>query len=93
MKNHNNYLDSNTSSIVPSSYYSTSNYPFLPIQIYIVNLVNPFVVVEDNFIEFTNESLGKALVKESHPKAGFLKGTFITKDNFDEPIEEFSDYM
>lgn len=27
------------------------------------------------------------------PKAGFLKGTFIMADGFDEPLEDFKEYM
>lgn len=26
-------------------------------------------------------------------KAGFLKGTFVMSDDFDEPLEDFKDYM
>ncbi|MDB5282090.1 MAG: hypothetical protein JWO06_1165 [Bacteroidota bacterium] len=31
--------------------------------------------------------------KKIHPKAGCMKGTFIMKDNFDEPLEDFKEYM
>jgi hypothetical protein len=33
--------------------------------------------------------------KESkkHPQPGCMKGTFIMPDNFDVPLEDFSDYM
>lgn len=27
------------------------------------------------------------------PKAGFLKGTFVMADGFDEPLEDFKEYM
>ncbi len=30
---------------------------------------------------------------KSTPKAGFLKGTFILSPDFDEPLEDFKEYM
>lgn len=27
------------------------------------------------------------------PKAGFLKGTFVMGEDFDEPLEDFKEYM
>ena len=38
-------------------------------------------------IENDNEPQGKA------PKAGFLKGTFVMADDFDEPLDDFKEYM
>jgi|GEM_PF-451139 predicted HTH domain antitoxin len=28
----------------------------------------------------------------AHPKAGCMKGTFIMRDNFDEPLDDFKEY-
>jgi Protein of unknown function (DUF2281) len=30
---------------------------------------------------------------KSTPKAGFLKGTFVLSPDFDEPLEDFKEYM
>lgn len=37
----------------------------------------------------------KALQKKNkqHPKAGCMKGTFEIKEGFDEPLEDFREYM
>ena len=32
-------------------------------------------------------------IKPKKRKAGFLKGTFEMSDDFDDPIEDFKDYM
>jgi hypothetical protein len=31
--------------------------------------------------------------KRKAPKAGFLKGTFVMSPDFDEPLEDFKEYM
>lgn len=31
--------------------------------------------------------------RQRHPKAGFLKGTFILSDDFDAPLDDFNAYM
>ena len=31
--------------------------------------------------------------KRKAPKAGFLKGTFVVSPDFDEPLEDFKEYM
>lgn len=30
---------------------------------------------------------------QKHPKAGCMKGIFTIKDDFDEPLEDFKEYM
>ncbi len=35
----------------------------------------------------------KPLTKKAAPKAGFLKGTFVMSPDFDEPLEDFKEYM
>jgi hypothetical protein len=31
--------------------------------------------------------------KKTHPKAGCMKGTFKMSDDFNEPIDDFKEYM
>ena len=31
--------------------------------------------------------------KKSHPKAGCMKGTFVMHDDFNEPLDDFKEYM
>ena len=45
-----------------------------------------------DFIEFLIQKKGKSPVKK-HPKAGFLKNTFVIKDGFDDIPECFKDYI
>lgn len=41
-----------------------------------------------------NTDNGKKVNPEKKtPKAGFLKGTFIVGEGFDEPLEDFKEYM
>ena len=35
----------------------------------------------------------KPSAKKAAPKAGFLKGAFIMSPDFDEPLEDFKEYM
>ena len=35
----------------------------------------------------------KDKTEKKTPKAGFLKGTFIMSEDFDEPLEDFKEYM
>ncbi|MGB0929577.1 MAG: DUF2281 domain-containing protein [Chitinophagales bacterium] len=44
----------------------------------------------DSLLEKSGEK--KEIVKKPR-KAGFLKGTFIMSDDFDEPLEDFKEYM
>ncbi|OFX35116.1 MAG: hypothetical protein A2X08_04915 [Bacteroidetes bacterium GWA2_32_17] len=45
-----------------------------------------------DFIEFLQQKL-KPSKKKKERKFGCAKGFFIMKDNFDEPIDDFKDYM
>ncbi len=31
--------------------------------------------------------------KKNHPKAGCMKGTFVIHDDFNEPLDDFKEYM
>jgi len=57
-------------------------------------------VEANDFLDFLLEKNKKLILddtkgtkKKKHPKAGFLKGTFIIKEGFDDPLEDFKDYM
>lgn len=43
-----------------------------------------------NYIEFLEQ---KHQSTKMHPKAGCMKGTFVLHEDFDEPLEDFSEYM
>lgn len=45
------------------------------------------------FLEQQNKS--KPTLTDSLPplKAGFLKGTFVMREDFDEPLDDFKEYM
>jgi len=45
-----------------------------------------------DFIDFLVEKKKRTLQKK-HPKAGFLKNTFIVKDGFDEIPDCFEEYI
>ena len=48
------------------------------------------------FVEFLEQkSQAELTVNKDYPplKAGFLKGTFVMKDDFDEPLDDFKEYM
>ncbi|MBW8049247.1 MAG: DUF2281 domain-containing protein [Cytophagales bacterium] len=45
-----------------------------------------------DFVDFLLQKDKKKKKKHSL-KAGCLKGTFIMSDDFDEPLEDFKDYM
>ncbi len=47
----------------------------------------------DDFIEFVIQKNKGEKESKNHPKAGFLKGTFKVSDDFDEPLDDFKDYM
>jgi hypothetical protein len=48
-----------------------------------------------DFIEFLEQKYqGPCLSAEKPPlKAGFMKGTFVMKEGFDDPLEDFKEYM
>jgi len=35
----------------------------------------------------------KKKIHKKHPKAGCMKGTFKMKNDFDEPLDDFKEYM
>ncbi len=43
-----------------------------------------------DFIEFLEK---KYETKKVHPKAGCMQGTFVLSKDFDEPLEDFKEYM
>ena len=48
------------------------------------------------FVEFLEQKGQAASTVDENPpllKAGFLKGTFVMSDDFDEPLDDFKDYM
>lgn len=45
-----------------------------------------------DFIDFLAMKVSREL-KERKPKFGSAKGMFIMKPNFDEPLEDFNEYM
>lgn len=50
----------------------------------------------DSFLDsLLEKSKENTIVKSTkkHPKAGFLKGTFKMSEDFDEPLEDFKEYM
>jgi len=44
-----------------------------------------------DFLKFKNENSNQD--KKIQRKAGFLKGTFQMSEDFDEPLEDFKEYM
>ncbi len=48
----------------------------------------------NNYIDFLREKkLKKQVPSRKHPKAGCMKGTFKMSSDFDEPLEDFKEYM
>ena len=43
--------------------------------------------------DMTDEEYNFIMGKRKTPKAGFLKGTFVMSPDFDEPLEDFKEYM
>lgn len=92
MKNYNSNLFSNTNSIAPYVNNDTSVNPFIKSVYYIVNFINYNQIIDEKTIEFTN--IERDVQKRTViPNPGFLKGTFIMTENFDDTLEEFLDYM
>ena len=51
------------------------------------------LATSEAYLDFDVER-AKQLKKDSKPlEAGFLKGSFTMKDDFDEPLDDFQDYM
>ena len=53
--------------------------------------------VKTEIVDYLEFLLSNRLKKkhhiEKHPKAGCMKGTFIIKPGFDEPLNDFKEYM
>jgi hypothetical protein len=45
-----------------------------------------------DFIEFLIHK-NENLKIPNHPKSGFLKGSFSVQNDFDEPLDDFKEYM
>jgi len=57
-------------------------------------LPNALKTEVSDFMDFLiSNKLKKDSQQKIHPKAGFLKGTFQMKADFDEPLEDFKEYM
>jgi hypothetical protein len=48
--------------------------------------------LQEKAAEFVEQLIQKSQAIR-HPKAGFLKGTFEMKADFDEPLDDFEEYM
>lgn len=46
-----------------------------------------------DFIEFVALKYRKTHKNKKIPQYGSLKGTFVMSDDFDEPLDDFKDYM
>lgn len=65
------------------------------------SLPQPLQMEVEDFVDFLFQKvndkkrpINKPTSKKKHlRKAGFLKGTFIMKEGFDDPLECFKDYM
>jgi len=58
-----------------------------------ISLLPPSVQNEANhYLEFLVEKYNNVQSKK-HPKAGCMKGTFTISPDFNEPLEDFKDYM
>lgn len=51
--------------------------------------------IQDEIFDFTEFLIQKNKDKLSkiHPKAGCMKGIFTMRDDFNEPLDDFNDYM
>lgn len=92
MTTYNSNLFSSTNSIAPFVSNDTSVYPFIKSVYYFINLINYHNIVDINTIEFSNNEQ-EVQSYNILPEPGFLQGTFIMTENFDDPLEEFLDYM
>jgi hypothetical protein len=60
----------------------------------ISTLPNPLKTEILDYMDFlVTRRLKKKESFEKHPKAGCMKGTFIMSPDFDEPIDDFKEYM
>jgi hypothetical protein len=58
----------------------------------ILNLPDPEKI---KLLDYLGSLLKTKKIKKnrSHPQAGCMKGTFIMKDDFDAPLDDFKEYM
>jgi hypothetical protein len=51
--------------------------------------------LKKELIDFLDFLIAKKNIQktENHPRAGCLKGVFKMRDDFDEPLEDFNEYM
>lgn len=51
--------------------------------------------IQDEIFDFTEFLIhkNKKNLSKIHPKAGCMKGIFKMKDDFNEPIDDFKEYM
>lgn len=47
----------------------------------------------EHFVDFLKQKSNEATRILKTRKAGFAKGTFIMKEGFDDPLEDFKDYQ
>jgi hypothetical protein len=56
----------------------------------------PFALKEKVLVyiqQLKTEGKGQKKTEKMHPKAGCMKGTFVASPDFDDPLEDFKDYM
>jgi len=51
------------------------------------------ISIQNELIHYLEFLVEKNIPKKTHPKAGFMKGSFIMKDDFNEPLDDFKEYM
>lgn len=49
--------------------------------------------VSDYMVYLISRNLKQKSIHKKHPKAGFLKGTFKMSPDFDDPLDDFKEYM
>lgn len=60
----------------------------------ISTLPNPLKTEILDYMDFlVARRLKRKKTFEKHPKAGCMKGTFIMNPDFDEPLDDFKEYM
>jgi hypothetical protein len=49
--------------------------------------------ISDYMDYLMSQKMKNKINQKRSPKAGFLKGTFVMSQDFDEPLEDFREYM
>ncbi len=49
--------------------------------------------ISDYMDYLMSQKMKNKISQKKSPKAGFLKGTFVMSPDFDEPLEDFREYM